>query len=569
VRPWSAPASGLLIGVAAGVADAIILIFDIGGNRPNGGVPLLMLAAVVWTWATVVCLAGAILSSPRLGRLRGAVLMIAGPSLLLLSRAAMPIKHAYGWSLSGTLLAWISATAVLCAAGALLRIADRRRSWRWTAAAGLSLALLALAAADLRLADFTEPAAPATKPDTRFNVVLIVLDAARYDDTMSAARNIAAFARTAVTFDRAHSASPWTEPSHFAMFTGRDPWTVPFDMERQRYEYDGTWLAAHFRSRGYATSAIFANNRLTEHEGFGRHFDELTFSRQSGVCRSGLGFLLGYVSQYTPRNPPLCERMDAREVVRRARAFVRRARQPYFLALNLIDPHEPYLVPADCRGRGLELAPYRERRSVLLSKPAAPAPAESFARVHAQYRAAIACMDRRLEPLLRDIDNKRTIVAITADHGEQFGEHGLGSHGQSVWNEVLHVPLILKIPGTAPQRIADPVSTSDLYLSLIRAADPLRARGPMPLLDPRQRRPAVSEFHLFDESGYSVTRGSLTLVRFRNGKELLFDIAADPRQTRPLPITDSPQIASLRSSALRAERSLSRRLEFEALGYLR
>lgn len=553
MRRLSPPVAGLLLGLLTGLADAAYVI------QEPGGVSAAAVAAVIWTWSAIGCATGVVFNA----RCRGVAMMATCPALLLLARAAIPFRQASGWSSSTVLLAWGAVTLLLCAVGALMRFRETTRRGRWRIAAAVGLALAMLWAADFRVPRASARESVSGLKPAPHNVALIVLDTARYDDTMAAAPHIAAFARTAVTFDNAWSPGAWTVPSHFAMFTGRDPWTVPFDREANRYQYGGTWLAGHFRSRGYATGAVFANNRLTDHEGYGRDFQELTYSRQSGVCRSGIGYLLGYSSRYTQRHPPLCERMDAAEVVGRARDFVRRAGRPYFLALNFTDPHEPYVIAPECRP--FEPVPHAQRRTVVLATPRRrPDPAVA-ARVRAQYRAAIACMDRSIATLLQDLDDGHTVIAIVADHGEEFGEHAFGGHGLSVHQQVVHVPLILKVPDVAPARLAEAVSSSDLYASLIRAADPVRARAPVTLFDARRRRPAVASF----AGGYGIARGNLHLIRLADGRELLFDLAADPDERRPLPIPNDSNLASMRQVLLRAARQQQRRVEFEALGYLR
>lgn len=548
MRRLTAPAAGVLVGALTGIADAVMLVSNFFGARPPGGYSLAMLAAVVWTWATVCCATGVVFSSPRLGRLRGAALMAVGPGLLLLARCAMPLKFATGFSAPATFLAWGVATLVLCAIGMLIPLAEGRRG-RWAIVAFASLALVMLSAADV----VRMPRRSSKATAQGRNVVLIVLDTARYDDTFVAAPNIAAFARGAVTFDNAWSPGAWTTPSHFAMFTGRDPWTVPFDGES--YVYDGAWIGERFRSRGYETAGVFSNNRLTDHDGFGRGFDELTFSRQAYVCRSGLGSILAYSPQFTGRTPPLCERMVASEIAGRARNFLRRARRPYFLAMNFIDPHDPYVIEPECLDAATTIALRAERKSVVAGRPVDP---RVLARVREQYRSAMRCMDRSIGALLREVDDGRTVIAITSDHGEHFGEHGLGGHGHSAYRELLHVPLILKVPGVPPARVADSVSTADLYESLIRAADPARARGPIPLLESRLRRAAVSSFEVVGTNrGFSVARGNVQLIRYHDGREELFG-QTDPRT-----------VASMRETLLRAARGSQRRADFHALGYLR
>ncbi|HUR83698.1 MAG TPA: sulfatase-like hydrolase/transferase, partial [Thermoanaerobaculia bacterium] len=319
------------------------------------------------------------------------------------------------------------------------------------------------------------------------------------------------------------------------------------------------WLGERFRERGYATAAIFGNEKLPRSSRMSTGFEEITVSRESGMCRSGPGFLLSMVTAYGGSPPPLCTRMLAGPVVERARSFVRRGERPYLLALNFMDPHNPYYVPRECRGPELVLATHAEEREVVNATPNAPAKPAAIARVRAQYRAALTCMDRTFGALLEEVDDGNTVIAIVADHGEHFGEHGFGGHGVSLYRELLHVPLLLKVPGAAPTRIHDAVSTADLYETLVRAADPSRARAPLPLLDPRQRRSAVASYAVKGAaSGYSITRGDTQLIRYGDGREMLFG-----------PAPDAATLASMRDVLLRAARQQQRRVEFESLGYLR
>jgi arylsulfatase A-like enzyme len=175
--------------------------------------------------------------------------------------------------------------------------------------------------------------------------------------------------------------------------------------------------------------------------------------------------------------------------------------------------------------------------------------------------------------LLRQLDDGNTVIAIVSDHGEQFGEHGYGYHGNSLYRQVLHVPLILKVPGHAPGRVAEPVSTTDLYASLIRAAEPGRARAPMPLFDARWRRPVLSNFDARGRralhGGFSVVRDHLHFMRTLEEPETLFDYRADPAELSPLPLQEHrPTVDPLREMLLRAARQQTRRVDFDALGYL-
>ncbi len=557
-------AIALFAGLLTGIVDGAVMLFNLDGVRTlAGGFSLADFFEVIWLWMTLCCAAAIVFAWRRLGRLRVIPIVFAGPGLFLLGRVTFRVREWTSWSPAIVLLAWLGVTLLLCAMTMRIRLEESKRRARWAIVTAVSLALVLLRAADLNFADFAAKPAPVTN-DARRNVVLLILDAGRWDDTMNT-KHIGAFARGAVSFDNAWSSAPWTVPSHFAMFTGRDPWSVSYDPNAVRYQYDGTWIAGWFRSRGYATSGIFANNRLSAEAGYGRDFEELMVSRQTGVCRSAIGYLLGYSNQRTGVHPPLCDRIDAKKIVRRARSFVHRAKRPYFLAMNFTDTHYPYTVARECRAPGLELVPHAPRRTVVNATPRHPPTPEALRLVRAQYRAALACADREIAALLRDIDDGNTVIAITADHGESFNEHGLGGHGNTLFREVLHVPLIVKIPGMAPARVSDEVSTTDLYMTLVRAGE--RNPSPLPLFTPALRRPAMAAFDIGSRSGFSVARGGRQFIRFSDGRELLYDFAADPDTQHPLPVTSDA--APLREMVLRASRHAQRPVEFHSLGYLR
>ncbi|HUR82989.1 MAG TPA: hypothetical protein VM733_19675, partial [Thermoanaerobaculia bacterium] len=232
------PAAGLWLGAVMGLIDCAVLVVNPYGERGELTVSAPLLAGVLWTWMTIGCATGALFSSQRLRRLRGAALMITGPGLLLLSRAVLPFRGWSGWRPSRVVLAWALVTLLFCAIGVLVRFAPAKHPWRWAVAAALSLTLMMLTAANLL--HFRR--ASARPGASGRNVALIILDTARYDDTMTYAPHVAAFARNAIAFDNAWATGSWTVPSHFAMLTGRDPWTVPYDSDQKRYAYDGRWL---------------------------------------------------------------------------------------------------------------------------------------------------------------------------------------------------------------------------------------------------------------------------------------------------------------------------------------
>lgn len=563
----SAPAFGAGVGVVIGVIDSFL----------NGQWSLDPLA-IIWVWTTIGCACGLFALLQRLAKFSLAAIAFAVPGLLILSRAVIPIKEQTGWSTSVVMLLWVLATGVIAIAFSFVRVAPSRHPIVYAAAVVVSVCGIVYAAADVRAADLNSR--NRSSASSARNVVLIFLDTLRSDEafggTSPAMPKLARFATTALSFDNAWAPAPWTVPSHFAVLTGADWWRVP--ASQSSFQYPGPRLAEEFRAHGYETAAIFANPILRTDRGFRKGFDEFTVSRASGVCRSGIGELVYLSSLISGPRAPLCEPFTGSEVNARALRFVQRARQPYFLAINYFDAHDPYYVPSECRTPGFHNVTVAERRMWRRAVTAMHAPdAEVIARTHAQYHAAMACLDQSLGALIDTLQQQaNTVIAVVGDHGEEFFEHGRGAHGSNLYREVLQVPLILRAPGLAPQRVTDPVSTTDLHLSLLRAAGFARADASLPLLDPAQRREVLSTYELLrtpndpsPERAFSIASGNLEFIYWRGGREALFDYRSDPAEKSPLK-TATPALAeSMRESTVHALRDEQRALPFNALGYMR
>jgi len=211
---------------------------------------------------------------------------------------------------------------------------------------------------------------------------------------------------------------------------------------------------------------------------------------------------------------------------------------PAFVWIHLPEPHPPYVAH--------EEHPFGPRDVDRYDSEIAAADARL---------AAIAAAFRKARP--------RGAIVVTADHGEEFGEHGGRSHGSSVYDEQVHVPLVVSVPGLVPRRIKTPVSLVDLAPTLLGGmAVPrparLRGRDLSALLlrgdaavDPRSH--AALEAFAFSEAEEALlfARGSDRLVCQRaSGACALYDVAADPRETRDLS-RERPEVARALRDELR------------------
>jgi arylsulfatase A-like enzyme len=411
------------------------------------------------------------------------------------------------------------------------------------------------------------------------NVVLIFLDTLRYDSSGLApgsaadAPSLAAFASKGVVFDAASSPAPWTVPSHLSIVAGLPANRLPIDYVHQVLP-DVPTLATIFRARGYSTGAIFSNYLLTSGTGIARGVERFEMpERALDIDRTAFGAFLRELSH---RDPPWSE-WYAPQVTRRALRFLSSAKPPYFLMLNYADPHDPYVNGCGCTG-----CPRFEFRSdlpVIAGAVPNPSPEERRHLVDV-YRSAIRCMDSSMGELLRriepSVDRGETVVAIVADHGEQFGEHGLFLHGNSLYYQLLHVPMLIRGAGLPAGRQTGPVSTTalrDMILRLSDMADPqpdlrqIAARYPLVARhDPPPRMEG-------QRSLLQLQSGPLTLITGEGVLEL-YDLAADPVQARNL--ASDPRVRGVEVALLTQLRRLARERmvlstsdpNFSGLGYL-
>lgn len=310
------------------------------------------------------------------------------------------------------------------------------------------------------------------------NVLLILLDTVRagsmslYGAVRPTTPRLEAWAKRGVTFQHAFATSSWTLPSHASIFTGRyasqhsADWTSPLDRAHRT-------VAEVFQAHGYATGGFTANQNAASYEtGIGRGFITYEDTKRS---------LAEVLANTTITQGDVV--VNAMMLYRRSRSLSAAARQftrfdfrpgawgtihdhktagevvaqflrwqsslgerPFFAFLNLFDAHAPERTPAEYR---LMFArDGAKRRDV--------------------YDGTLRYLDDRVAALLEELGRRgvlrNTIVIITADHGEHFGEHGLNGHGNSLYRELLAVPLVI-IGGdsaAAGRRIEGQVSLRDV-----------------------------------------------------------------------------------------------------------
>lgn len=404
------------------------------------------------------------------------------------------------------------------------------------------------------------PAPPAGAP----NVLLLILDTVRGLEmgyggySRATTPNIDRWAARGVVFDRAIAPAPWTLPTHASIFTGRWPqelgvgWSKPFGSAH-------VTIAERMNALGYATGGFAANLIYCSylfglHRGFSSYHDyQFSPSELLGASTLGRRVIEGW-NRWRGANV-MVGRKSAAEINDELLAWeARRGRaRPWFAFVNYFDAHDPYdpeppyrdMFPG-AQDRWRSLAQLRRR------------PPEELAALQAAYDGSLAYLDLQVGRLLDDLERRgvlrNTLVIITSDHGEEFGEHGHTGHGSSLYTPVIHVPLVV-IPqqdGAATRRVTRFVSLRDLAATIEDAAGP--ASREMPGTSLRRLwsgdslaavSPAFAQVDRLASlpARYPVSRASMRslivddrwhLIRSDAGPEELYDLSADFMETANL-----------------------------------
>jgi arylsulfatase A-like enzyme len=243
---------------------------------------------------------------------------------------------------------------------------------------------------------------------------------------------------------------------------------------------DVTTLAEALRERGYATAAITSNPFLIADFGFAQGFDTFDFLGGDEVAQA-----------------------DA--VLTRALSTVASATRPLFLWVHLMEPHSPYAPPEEHRRELPPLGPVHPiPADVDVPDYLAEHPSRDIRVYESLYDAEIRTVDAALGcffDALRDRPAWRsTVVVITSDHGEQFLEHGGLEHNTNLYDELLRVPLIVRLPNVAPRYVDAQAQLVDVLPTIVgltggRPVSGIHGQDLLPLLrgEPMPPEPAYAE----------------------------------------------------------------------------
>lgn len=350
--------------------------------------------------------------------------------------------------------------------------------------------------------------------------------------------------RDGVIFRNAYSHCPLTLPSHVTLLTGK----LPVDTgvrDNIGYRFasrDGTTLPEILRRRGYATAAAVSAYVLRGETGLRTIFDSYD-DKFDFVPGAGAGEI---------------ERAGAMTAASAERWIESNGNKPFFFFLHLYEPHAPYRAPEPFRSASR--TPY-----------------------DGEIAYADSIVGSFLDRLRARGDYDRSIIVLLSDHGEGLGDHGEREHGVFLYREVLHVPLVIKLPGNAASgsSVDDPVGLIDLVPTLARLAGlpaPAGLHG-SDMFGPRPASPVFSESEYARlHFGWSDLRSLISSDwhYIEAPRAELYAFRADPREANNVASEDRRNLAEYRKTMAAYPRNLAtpgqvsdeERAKLTALGYI-
>ncbi len=381
-------------------------------------------------------------------------------------------------------------------------------------------------------------------------VLLVIMDTTRadrfgcYGSELGITANLDKLAASGIRFTNANSHAPWTLPAIASLFTSNPPVVHgaggaigQFTSLSDRV----ATLAEVFTNAGYETGAVMNVFFLSEKFGLTRGFEHVDYFKGTTNTRM----------------------RSAASTTDAALKWLKSVGdKPYFMVVHYFDPHLIYLPPdefrerfADPLDRGSDCLKFGNQDDMMsVRQNKTRLDKATVKRLEKLYNGEVAYVDREVGRLLdfvhRQDSGRKTVIAVTADHGEEFFDHGGFEHGHTVYQELLHVPLILAgfdIPkGMVVDQLVGLVDVAPTLCDLAGVEIPsdfsgqtlLPAMGGSPLLE----RAVLSEGNMWGPLLFSLNEGKHKLIRLPSGY-CLYDLEEDPGEKNNL-LMSKPGIAS-------------------------
>ncbi|HEY7029077.1 MAG TPA: sulfatase [Gemmatimonadales bacterium] len=486
---------GLWLGLIFGFIEAgqAVISFLVPGAldwRTATGIPVLYVAPLVYGAAFAAIAVAITIAARWLPRFPWDTLLVG--LLALLGGFFAARLHPL---LFGILTSWLLGLGI--AAVAVRAYAGRREHWIGTALRTLPvlLGLVVVAAVGVWIGGMIRErvmlSALKVPPTDRPNVVLLVMDTQRADHlslygySRPTSPRLEQLAAQGWLFDNAIASAPWTLPSHATMMTGRPLHEHRAGVNQRPYlDHRYQTVAEALRSEGYATGGFAANifwcgRRTGLDRGF-IHYEDYFANPGDAITRTVLGRWLAWHLFPVFVGLDIPGRQSAESINERVLRWIDGlGGRPFFVFANYLDVHEPFRPPAPYAGRFREgKTEARHGTEVDIGGLADQVSTRSPERVQEDidaYDESIQYLDAQLGALFDALRERRllenTLVIVTSDHGTGFGEHGLFSHGHSLYRDQVSIPLILYWSGKlTPRRVPTMVGLYQIAPTIAEAA---------------------------------------------------------------------------------------------------
>jgi arylsulfatase A-like enzyme len=325
------------------------------------------------------------------------------------------------------------------------------------------------------------------------NVLLVTLDTVRADHLSiygykrDTTPFLAELSANSIVFDNATSASSWTLPSHASLLTGLYPFHHRATLIHMLLDQKVVTLAEVLGNHGYSTAGFiggpFCKAKYGIGQGFDYYSDRLDFFEWAPAAKKfDVRMMINALRVLTGRRVPNINDLlgadggrSAEELNTQFLGWLKRNRQvPFFAFINFFDAHEPYTPSKHYRQMFTpQWRPYRQvHEAFTTDERGAPQEPELVKYMVSLYDAELRYIDDQIRALFNGLRTLEaldsTLVIITSDHGEEFNEHGGFDHGLSLYEEVIHVPLLVYWPAKLGQkRVGKRIDNLDIFATVL------------------------------------------------------------------------------------------------------
>ncbi len=377
------------------------------------------------------------------------------------------------------------------------------------------------------------------------NVVVVLIDTLRADKlrpfnsrSRVEAPTIDALAQGGAVFELAQSAENWTKPAVASVLTGLYPMSHHQKTESSSLPPTAVLLSEHLKEQGFRTGSFIANGYVSDRFGFDQGWDHYT-----NYIREG-------------------KSTEAENVFAEAAAWIEQNRgERFFAYVQTIDPHVPYDPPDEYLRRYDARPNYsgqvrpRSTPDLLVGAKRNP-PTVTFdesdrRRLEALHDAEISQHDHFFGQFLQRLEEMEltedTLVVVVSDHGEEFNDHGSYGHGHSIFQELLHVPLMFRLPGRIPAgtRVPHAVGTMNIAATVtdflgVPTMPTQEGQSLVNLMIGAHSPGPRVAFSDFQDERRVITTGRWKFLLRGNLTSTMFDLQEDPNERHQLQAGSNP-----------------------------